>query len=95
MGEIELHREPAALALVVGGTGITAPVRDTRGHAHRLVLHMASAGETGVRGREGPGEQRPLGVCRTVARMAPEDVVDGVDGLLGQGAHAGTLKLPE
>ena len=40
VGQVELDRQPAALAGVVGDVRVAAAVREARGHPRRLVLHV-------------------------------------------------------
>src|SRR5215207_3731919 len=91
VGEIELHRQTAALLGVVGNGRVTAPVREARRHAHRLVLHVGGRRESGAGWSEGPGEQGPLRVRRPMARVPAGNVVDRVDDLFSQSVHGQTL----
>ena len=89
--QVELDRQAAALGGVVGDDRVAAAVGEAGGHAHRLALHVRGRGQRGGprRGREGAGQQGPLGVRGAVAGVRAGDRVDGVHHLLGEGVRLG------
>ena len=91
--QIELDRQSATFAGVVGDPRVGSAVGQTGRHAHPIALHVHRGSQ--LRGARGGGEaarhQGALGVGRPVAGGSPRHLVDCVDHGLGEGVHRETV----